>query len=43
VVEFSHIERARTWYRTSEYAEAFAVRDEALGRNLILVDSVSAT
>jgi uncharacterized protein (DUF1330 family) len=43
VVEFSDVERARTWYRSPEYAEALAVRDEALGRNLILVDGISAT
>ena len=43
VVEFSDAERARTWYRSPEYAEALAVRDEALGRNLILVDGISAT
>jgi uncharacterized protein (DUF1330 family) len=43
VVEFSDVGRARTWYRSPEYAEALAVRDEALGRNLILVDGISAT
>jgi uncharacterized protein (DUF1330 family) len=43
VVEFSDVEQARTWYRSPEYAEALAVRDEALGRNLILVDGISAT
>ena len=42
VVEFSDVEWARTWYRSPEYAEALAVRDEALGRNLILVDGISA-
>jgi uncharacterized protein (DUF1330 family) len=42
VVEFSDVERARTWYRSPEYADALAVRDEALGRNLILVDGISA-
>ena len=40
VVEFADLERARTWYRSPEYAEAFAVRDKALSRNLILVDSI---
>jgi uncharacterized protein (DUF1330 family) len=43
VVEFSDVERARTWYRSPEYAEALAVRDEALGRNLILVAGISTT
>ena len=42
VVEFADLERARAWYRSPEYAEALAVRDEALGRNLILVDGISA-
>jgi uncharacterized protein (DUF1330 family) len=40
VVEFPDIERARTWYRSAEYADALAVRDEALSRNLILVDGI---
>jgi uncharacterized protein (DUF1330 family) len=30
VVEFADLERARAWYRSPEYAEALAVRDEAL-------------
>ena len=40
VVEFPDVERARTWYRSPEYAAALAVRDEALSRNLILVDGI---
>lgn len=40
VVEFADLERARAWYRSPEYAEALAVRDEALSRNLILVDGI---
>jgi uncharacterized protein (DUF1330 family) len=40
VVEFPDVERARAWYRSAEYAQALAVRDEALSRNLILVDGV---
>jgi len=40
VVAFPDIERARTWYRSPEYAFALAVRDEALVRNLILVDGI---
>jgi len=43
VVEFDDVERARAWYRSPEYAAALAVRDEALSRNLILVDGVSAS
>ena len=43
VVEFDDLERARAWYRSPEYAAALAVRDEALSRNLILVDGISAT
>lgn len=41
VVEFPDIERARTWYRSSEYAFALEVRDQALSRNLILLDGIS--
>jgi uncharacterized protein (DUF1330 family) len=40
VVEFPDIERARTWYRSPEYADALSVRGEALSRNLILVDGL---
>jgi uncharacterized protein (DUF1330 family) len=40
VVEFPDRQRAETWYRSPEYAEALAVRDVALNRNLILVDGV---
>jgi len=43
VVEFDDLERARAWYRSPEYAAALAVRDEALSRNLILVDGISAS
>jgi uncharacterized protein (DUF1330 family) len=41
VVEFPSREQARAWYRSAEYAAALAVRDEALSRDLILVDGVS--
>ncbi len=41
VVEFPDIERARAWYRSPEYASALAFRDEALSRNLVLVDGIS--
>jgi len=38
VVEFPDMEAARAWYASPEYAQALAVRDKALSRNLILVD-----
>lgn len=40
VVEFPNLEQARAWYRSPEYAQALAVRDQALSRNLILVDGI---
>jgi uncharacterized protein (DUF1330 family) len=40
VVEFPDAEQARAWYRSPDYAEALAVRDRALTRNLILVEGV---
>jgi uncharacterized protein (DUF1330 family) len=43
IVEFPTVEQARAWYRSPEYAEALAVRDRALSRNLILVDGVAAS
>jgi uncharacterized protein (DUF1330 family) len=43
VIEFPTVEQARAWYRSPEYAEALAVRDQALSRNLILVDGVTAS
>jgi uncharacterized protein (DUF1330 family) len=42
VVEFPSAEQARTWYRSPEYAHALELRDEALSRNLILVEGVAA-
>jgi uncharacterized protein (DUF1330 family) len=41
VIEFPDIERARAWYRSAEYASALAVRDQAIGRQLILVEGLS--
>jgi uncharacterized protein (DUF1330 family) len=38
IVEFPDMERARAWYRSSEYAKALKVRRRALDRRLILVD-----
>jgi len=43
VVEFPDIERARTWYGSPEYASALAFRDNALSRNLILVDGITGS
>jgi len=40
VVEFPDLDRARAWYRSPEYALALEVRDDALSRNLILVDGI---
>jgi uncharacterized protein (DUF1330 family) len=40
VVEFASVEQARAWYRSPEYAAALEVRDEALSRNLILVEGI---
>jgi len=42
VVEFHNMEQARAWYRSPEYASALEVRDDALSRDLILVDGISA-
>lgn len=41
IVEFPDFERAQAWYQSSEYAFALEVRDEALSRNLILIDGIS--
>ncbi len=43
IVEFPSVEQARAWYRSAEYASALAVRDQALSRDLILVDGVVDT
>ena len=40
IVEFPTIERARTWYQSSEYGEALQVRQKALNRRLIFVEGV---
>ena len=42
VAEFPQMERARAWYRSAEYAAALNVRDQALTRNLILVEGVAS-
>jgi uncharacterized protein (DUF1330 family) len=41
IAEFPDMDRARAWYRSAEYASALALRDQALSRNLILVDGVA--
>ena len=41
IVEFPSIEQARAWYGSPEYASALEVRDQALSRNLVLVDGIS--
>lgn len=41
IVEFPDIVRARAWYGSPEYASALAFRDDALSRNLILLDGIS--
>jgi uncharacterized protein (DUF1330 family) len=43
IVEFPSADQARTWYASPEYASVLEMRDEALSRNLILVEGVAAT
>ena len=38
IVEFATMEKAREWYRSPDYAQALAVRRDALDRRLIFVD-----
>jgi len=40
IADFPDISTARAWYASPQYAEALAFRDEALTRNLILVEGV---
>jgi uncharacterized protein (DUF1330 family) len=40
IVEFPTMEKAREWYRSPDYAQALAVRRDALDRRLIFVDGV---
>ncbi len=42
IAEFPDIDTARAWYGSPDYAHALEVRDEALSRNLILVEGVPA-
>jgi len=41
MVEFPDMEAAQVWYRSPEYAKALEVRDQALSRNLVLVEGVA--
>jgi uncharacterized protein (DUF1330 family) len=41
VVEFPDVETAKRWYSSPEYAFALEARDQALSRNLVLVDGIS--
>jgi uncharacterized protein (DUF1330 family) len=41
IIEFPDLERAKTWYRSAEYASALAIRDEAISRQLILVEGMN--
>lgn len=41
IVEFPSIERAHTWYRPPEYAEALKLRQKALRRRLIFVEGMA--
>jgi uncharacterized protein (DUF1330 family) len=41
IIEFPDLERARAWYRSAEYATALAVRDDAISRDMILVEGMS--
>jgi uncharacterized protein (DUF1330 family) len=40
IIEFPDVERAKTWYRSAEYAAALAVRDDAISRHMILVEGM---
>lgn len=39
MVEFPDMQRARDWYASAEYAEAFAIRHKALDRRLLFVEA----
>ena len=40
VVEFPTMEQLRSWYDSSDYSEALAVRQTALTRRMLFVDGV---
>ena len=41
IVEFPTMEAARAWHASADYAEALEHRDEALERDLILVEGMA--
>jgi len=41
IIEFPDLERAKAWYRSADYAAALAVRDDAISRNMILVEGMA--
>jgi uncharacterized protein (DUF1330 family) len=41
MAEFPDMAAAWIWYRSPEYADALEVRDQALSRNLILVEGLA--
>lgn len=43
IVEFPSMEEARRWYESPEYADALAIRRDALDRRLLFVDSPALT
>jgi len=43
LVEFPDAEQARAWYHSPEYAAALDIRDQALGRDLILVEGIDGS
>jgi uncharacterized protein (DUF1330 family) len=42
IVQFDTEAQAAAWYESSEYAEALALREQALHRDLILVDGLDS-
>lgn len=40
IVEFPSVAQARAWYDSADYAKALAFRDEALSRNLVIVEGL---
>ena len=42
VVAFPSLEAARTWYASADYAEALAYRDDAVERDLIIVEGLES-
>jgi len=41
IVEFPSMAALQTWYRSPEYAEALAIRQDALERRLLFVEGVA--